>query len=87
MLSRQDMQDLEMHSAIRESQEMQNTMLKLSRTCFDDCVTGFMSAKLNGDEAKCISNCSTKFWAYFNRAQSHAQEFLTARIQEQMNQK
>ncbi|KAJ3321597.1 hypothetical protein HDV06_004012 [Boothiomyces sp. JEL0866] len=75
-LSSADMQLLEAHSMIRENQEMQKMLLGILNNCFNQCSTDFSTGKMTDKERKCISNCSQKYWAYFERAQGKSQEFM-----------
>lgn len=84
-LTQQDIKDLEVHSQIRETLEMQNTVLNLSVNCFNTCSKDFYSGTLNDTERLCLSNCSNKFWSFFKRAQSNAQEVMKQRIKQQMS--
>jgi import inner membrane translocase subunit TIM9 len=83
-LTQQDIRDLETHAQLLESQEMQQTILRLSASCFNDCVQDFMSSRVSDTERKCLGHCNTKFWSFFKRAQSRSQELLTKRMQEQL---
>jgi predicted RNA-binding protein (virulence factor B family) len=85
-LSQQDIRDLETHAQLLENQEIQNTILRLSASCFNDCVHDFMSSRIHDTERTCLGNCTTRFWSFFKRAQSRSQELLTKRMQEQVQQ-
>jgi hypothetical protein len=83
-LTQQDIKDLEMQSQIRETLEMQNTVLNLTVNCFNTCSKDFYSGTLNDTERLCLSKCSSQFWGFFKRAQSNAQEVMKERIKQQM---
>jgi hypothetical protein len=85
-LSQQDVRDLEMHSQVRETIEMQNTVLRLTVECFNQCAPSSLNGALNDTERECLNVCSSRFWQFFKRAQSNAQEVMRNRIQEQMQQ-
>jgi Tim10/DDP family zinc finger len=67
------MSSLELHAQILEGLEMQKLVQKTSSTCFNSCIKDFKSTKLSQTELDCLGNCQEKFWEYFNRAQSIAQ--------------
>ena len=54
-----DMRALEIHSQVREAQEMQKLMMELTTNCFNGCAKDFLSGKLSEKEVLKV------FWPLF----------------------
>lgn len=76
--------ELEQHAVIRESIEMQKLLQNKTKSCFEACCStnsSFLTGTVSDQERKCLRNCSTRFWDFFNRAQGVVQDLQLKQIE------
>ncbi|CAH8502587.1 unnamed protein product [Schistosoma turkestanicum] len=62
---------------IQQRAEFQNHVNRLASVCWDKCVTGYPSSKMDAKKGNCVENCTERFLDVSMLLRSRFQSMLT----------